>query len=269
MSEAPAPVFLGGCPRSGLTLLRALLSTHPGIYCGSDTVLAPPIVMQWKSFSTSLGQLHSTDFALDSEAVRQNMAQLLIGVLGPGDSVQIVDKSPLNVVVFADLARLLPQAKFVHVVRDGRDVAASLLERDWRHPQTGQAFDHVRDPLAALTYWARLAGAGVRAEAEIGPQRCLRVRYEDLVQRPKRTLKALFAFMELEMPRDVFEFHRRSLDLVGTERDSEALLSKPLTRNRVGRAPAPLKARAHSISQISSLLAQLGYPPSPRRITQM
>ena len=74
MSEAPAPVFLGGCPRSGLTLLRALLSTHPGIYCGSDTVLAPPIVMQWKSFSTSLGQLHSTDFALDSEAVRQNMA---------------------------------------------------------------------------------------------------------------------------------------------------------------------------------------------------
>ena len=230
-------VFLGGCPRSGLTLMRRLLSGHSRIHCGPDTGLPVAIAMQWENFATQLGDLHRKDFGLEAEPVRANMARLLTGLIGEAVRERphhlLVEKTSLNILAFEHLGRLLPAARFVHIVRDGRDVAASLLQRDWRGPD-GRRFAHVSDPAAALKYWCDLTGIGLQAEAALGPGRVLRLRYEDVVKRPKRSVTALLRFLELEYEPATLNYTGRPIELIGLERDSLPLLDAPLTTRRVG-----------------------------------
>jgi len=230
-------VFLGGCPRSGLTLLRRLLSGHSRIHCGPDTGLPVAIAMQWENFTTQLGDLHRRDFGLQTEQVRANMAQLLTGLLGePIDgepSHLLIEKTSLNILAFERLGRLLPQARFVNIVRDGRDVAASLLQRDWRGPD-GRPFAHVSEPAAALQYWCGLTGIGLQAEAALGPERVLRLRYEDVVKKPKRSVMALLRFLGLDYEPATLNYSSHPIELIGLERDSLPLLDAPLTTGRIG-----------------------------------
>tara|TARA_R110000868_G_scaffold92734_3_gene257274 strand:- start:4035 stop:4853 length:819 start_codon:yes stop_codon:yes gene_type:complete len=230
-------VFLGGCPRSGLTVMRRLLSGHSRIHCGPDTGLPVSIAMQWDNFATQLGDLHEQDFDLNAEEVRGNMASLLTGLIGEpiqGDAARIlVEKTSLNILVFERLGRLLPQARFVHIVRDGRDVAASLLERDWRGAD-GRPFAHVSAPGAALKYWCDLTGIGLQAETALGPERCLRLRYEDVVKKPKRSVTALLRSLGLEYEAATLNYAGQPIELMGLERDSLPLLDEPLTTARIG-----------------------------------
>ncbi|MHA6288334.1 sulfotransferase family protein [Maricaulis sp. CAU 1757] len=250
-------VFAGGCPRSGLTLLRRLLDAHSRIHCGPDTGLPPAIALQWQHFARGLGDLHARDFGLQAEAVRDTMARLMTDLIAAPLQTRpdhrLVEKTSLNITAFEALARLLPEARFLHVVRDGRDVAHSLLERDWRDAQ-GRAFAHVCRPDAAFKYWSDLTAIGLRAEQAIGPDRVLRVRFEDLVRRPKASLTEITRFLGLRYEPAQLHFARRPIHLAGLEPDSQPWLDRPLTAKRIGRGsvlpPPPDTAR---------LLAELGY----------
>jgi len=112
------------------------------------------------------------------------------------------------------VAAVFPDAKFVHVYRDGRSVANSYLQVPWWRGYRGvpqwsfgdlseqerrewEATDHSWTYLAGLE-WKRLMGSFEAARAEIGPQRWLDVRYEDLVARPKEETAAVLRFTGLE-----------------------------------------------------------------------
>lgn len=257
-------VFLGGCPRSGLTLMRRLLSGHSRIHCGPDTGLPVAIAMQWDNFATQLGELHRQDFDLNAEEVRANMASLLTGLLGEpiqgGAGRILVEKTSLNILAFERLGRLLPQARFVHIVRDGRDVASSLQQRDWRDAD-GRPFAHVSEPGAALKYCYDLTGIGLQAEAALGPERCLRLRYEDVVKKPRRSVTALLRFIGLEYEAATLNYAGQPIELMGLERDSLPLLDEPITTARIGggRGLAPLAGEA-----VRERLRELGYGDAAR-----
>lgn len=260
-------VFAGGCPRSGLTLLRRLVEPHTLVHCGPDTGLPPSIAMQWQAFASQLGELHAREFYVGAEDMRRTMAELLRGLLEApleGNPKRIlIEKTSLNVAAFEQLGALLPGARFVHVVRDGRDVAASLIERDWRDA-AGTPFAHVSRPDAALKYWSDLAGIGLRAEAKLAG-RVLRVRYEDLVRRPRSTLTALLAFLGLKFEPAMLHFAGRPVELKGLERDSLPLINRPLTQTRIGRG-AQLDPLA--TAEVRARLDALGYgmaAPAKRR----
>lgn len=255
-------VFAGGCPRSGLTLLRRLVEPHSRIHCGPDTGLPPAIAMQWQAFASQLGDLHASDFGLGAEDMRRAMAELLTGLfdtpLAADPRKVLIEKTSLNVAAFEQLGRMLPGAKFIHVVRDGRDVAASLLERDWRDAN-GQPHPHVSRPDAALKYWGDLTGIGLRAERALAG-RIHRVRYEDLVKRPKPTLTALTDFLGLKYEPAMLHFAGRPVELKGMERDSLPLINKALTQRRVG-AGATLDGQV--TPQLRARLDALGYGATP------
>ncbi|BDW99350.1 sulfotransferase family protein [Maricaulis maris] len=251
-------VFAGGCPRSGLTVLRRLIEPHSRVHCGPDTGLPPSIAMQWQNFARELGPLHARDFDLGTDDMRRTMADLLTGMIGtPLDQPEVkvlVEKTTLNVAAFEPLARLLPQARFIHVVRDGRDVANSLLARDWRDPQ-GRPFPHVSDPQAALKYWTDLTGIGLAAERRLHGRIC-RVRYEDLVIRPKATITELMTYLGLKFEPAQLHYATRTIALHGLELDSAPLINQPLTRRRVG-AGAALDAQVSPATR--QRLMELGY----------
>jgi hypothetical protein len=112
------------------------------------------------------------------------------------------------------VAAVFPEARFVHVYRDGRSVANSYLQVPWWRGYRGvpqwsfgdlseqerrewEATDHSWTYLAGLE-WKRLMGSFEAARAEIEPQRWLDLRYEDLVARPKEETAAVLRFTGLE-----------------------------------------------------------------------
>lgn len=233
-------VFAGGAPRSGLTLLRAILSAHPHIFCGPDSGILPGLALQWREFATQLGALHESDFALAPDAVKKNFSKAIWTLLAEAPAASrkrlVVEKTPLNLLAFNDLAHLFPDAKFIHVVRDGRDVVASLLQRNWRDPQTGAPFAHVTDASAAAAYWSGLVSIGRQAEQAFhNPDQFYVLHYENLAKNPTQALTALFEFLDEPFDSQVANFYENDIQLVGIECESRSRLAKPINDDRVGR----------------------------------
>jgi Sulfotransferase family len=112
------------------------------------------------------------------------------------------------------LAEVFPEARFVHVVRDGRSVANSYVQIRWWQGYRGVpgwTFGHLSEqetrqweatnyswPYLAGLEWQRLMTAFEAARAEIGPERWLDLRYEDLVARPAEETTAVLRFVGLD-----------------------------------------------------------------------
>lgn len=265
MNEArlDRPVFLGGAPRSGLTLLRALLDGHPHLSAGPDAWIVSMALAQ-RDISRTLGRLLEEEFFLEAAALRRAFAAVIGTILSgratAAGKVRTVEKTPLNVLVFADLASLFPNAKFVHVVRDGRDVVASLLERAWKDPRTGRLLPQCADPAGAGRYWSRLASEGLSAERAL-TDRVMRLSYEDLVRDPKPTLRRLTDFLEEPYTEEMLNFPSHALALVGMEQDSADGLRKPLHAGQVGRWRRDLDMDAQTAlsAAAGAALRELGY----------
>ena len=230
------PLFIGGAPRSGLTLLRLVLDAHPALSCGPDAGHVA-LAMTAADFEASLGSLHREHFFLEEEAVRRNFARAIAAPMEARARAhgkqRWADKTAFNILVFRQLSRLFPDALFIHLVRDGRDVAASLLERRWRAP-SGAVFDHCASPAAAARYWASLARLGIEAEAAL-ETRILRVRYEDLAVDPAATLDGICDFADLAPDPALTRVEDRQPALAGLELETADRLTRPINAGAVGR----------------------------------
>lgn len=263
-SRLVAPIFAGGCPRSGLTLLRVILDGHSDVSCGPDAGVIG-LVRAAEDFSRTLGPLHRDSFALPEDQVRSNFARAISRILtaraNAAGKPRVAEKSAMNVLFFKPLFTLYPDAKFIHVVRDGRDVAASLLARRWRDPRSGRVFDYCADAGVAGRYWSELVKIGLEAERGLGPANVFRLAYEDLANAPEPTLRKAFAFLGLDDRPETLRFHARNLDLVGIELESAATLSRPINADAVGRWRRDLSPKQVAAVERSAgaELAALGY----------
>ncbi len=173
------------------------------------------------------------------------------------------DKTPMHVLHLRRLGRLFPEARFVHVVRDGRDVALSYRSVGWG-PTT------VED---AAMRWRRSVLRGRRDGERLGPDRYREVRYEDLVTDPERVLRELCAFLDLEWDDGVLHHHERAAEVIAATRFPGAhsrLLLPPTPGLRDWRREMPAADVARFEAIAGGLLEELGYgcsavPPSVRR----
>ena len=169
----------------------------------------------------------------------------------------------MHVLHLRRLGRLFPEARFVHVVRDGRDVAVSYRSVAWG-PTT------VED---AAMRWRRSVLRGRRDGERLGPDRYREVRYEDLVTDPERVLRELCAFLDLEWDDGVLHHHERAAEVIAATRfpgaHSRLLLPPtPGLATGAGRWRRPTWRGFEAIA--GGLLDELGYgcgavPPSVRR----
>jgi hypothetical protein len=98
-----------------------------------------------------------------------------------------VDHTPTNFKRGLTMLRLFPEVRFIHLVRDGRAVAASLLPLDWGP----------NNVMHAAEFWMARCAAGLSAELQL-TDRVLRIRYEDLVTDPEAILRRISDFAGLE-----------------------------------------------------------------------
>lgn len=192
-SEAPAadaaPIFIGGAGRSGTTLVRSLLNAHPRIAVGAELKVTPALAQCWQTVR------HHTDhlgkhFGLAAADIDAAFGQLVTTLLEThrrrSEKPRIGEKTPNNVFAFPALHRMFPQSPLLHVVRDGRDVVRSLLEKNWATPD-GRPMPITHDPAAAASYWRQAVLAGLAAAQDPSlAARYHEVRYEALVHNPER-----------------------------------------------------------------------------------
>ncbi|HUG03280.1 MAG TPA: sulfotransferase [Steroidobacteraceae bacterium] len=194
--SALAPVVLGGCGRSGTTLLRMILDSHPAICCGPESNVfrrstLDPGELALK-FDLDPGQVREVHESAGSRpAFIEAFAALCMERAGKR---RWAEKTPRNIRRLDVIFRHFPQARFIHVLRDGRDVACSLRT----HPR----HKVVNGELVPLDTWKPIAGCARRWRNDIERSRPYwtdprfqTLRYEGLVREPRPVLERLMAFV--------------------------------------------------------------------------
>jgi hypothetical protein len=289
----PAPFFVIGADRSGTTLLRLYLNAHsclavpseswflidlfrafppPASLSVDDVARAVEIVTShpryrdgWHVPPATLQDLFRSYGPVSTAAFIDTLYRHEVGANGrvdacAGTRLRWGDKTPEYAMHVDALDRCFPRAQFVHIVRDGRDVFLSLAKRRWS--------DRGWSPYEVGRYWSRTVRAAAGAEERLGPERFLRVRYEDLVLNTQGTLERVCAFLGVSFESGMLDAHQ-SAEAIQTARERERRV-----HDQLGRAPrrsdverwrsegAPWQ-RALVESWIGRELGAYGYPDVP------
>jgi hypothetical protein len=226
----PAP-FVVANPGSGTTLLRMMLDAHSDLAIPPETHFIPDVIQRAREIRTREGRKPAarelvdvlvanrrwSDFGLDDDELCRRLG-------GEGETVTARrllrrfyglyaerqgksrwgDKTPEYLLHTTRIARTLPEARFVHLVRDGRDVAVS--RRRWRERAGAEP--------GSVERWASQWRRWILDGREQGQatERYLEVRYEDLVTDTEPTLRRICEFAEVEFEGGMLEYHERSAE---------------------------------------------------------
>ena len=114
------------------------------------------------------------------------------------------EKTPSNAVHASFFARCFCNMKLINVIRDGRDVACSLMKVPWG----------MKDPKKALDWWANNLLQAIEVQSDIPKNSFLNVRYEDIIFRTDKTLKRVMKFLDIDWDDCLLEFEISS-DSIG------------------------------------------------------
>jgi hypothetical protein len=222
----PAP-FVVGVSRSGTTLLRLMLDAHPDLTIPAETHFVPMVanvcdrliaegaeteVVRREALATMTGHPRWGDFRISEDDVRQRMEAH--DPLTTADAIRSFyeaaaalegkprwgDKSPPYTYKALRVQQALPEAYFIHIIRDGRDVALSLGEVSW-------GTDDITE--AAEKWVSELRKARKRARG-LAPGTYMEVHYEDLVTDPEPTLRKVAEFVDLPWDAEMLNYPQRA-----------------------------------------------------------
>ncbi|XP_041977775.1 protein-tyrosine sulfotransferase [Aricia agestis] len=257
-------IFIGGVPRSGTTLMRAMLDAHPDVRCGQETRVVPRILQMRQHWMRSQKESVRLEQAGVSKAVLDNAiaAFCLEVIVRHGEPApRYCNKDPLVLKMGTYVLELFPNAKFVFMVRDGRATVHSIITR--KVTITGFDLSSYRQCLSKWNHAVELMYAQCRA---LGPTRCLLVRYEALVLAPERTMRRVLDFLQLPWS-DAVLHHERYINqpngvaLSNVERSSDQVVravNLDALHKWVGQIPADVR---DDMADVAPMLSVLGYDP--------
>ena len=265
--EGWGPVFVVGCPRSGTTLLRDLLRSHPLLTLPGETHVIPDFYRAYGDPQTAdeaerlarrilgtfwVGRWHlpleAANFR-DCRSFRAVMERLYEAWARVEGKPLWGDKTPHYVVHMPLIARLFPEARFVHIYRDGRDVALSWLKAGFEP----------RNLYAAMKQWASMVAKGMRDGRKLGSERYLEVRYETLLSETEPTMKRVCEFLKLPWDEAVLRPNRMRR---GVAELGPNVSTKPrVARTNTCKWKAGMSRRELAVAEsvAGEMLARLGY----------
>jgi len=257
-------IFLGGAGRSGTTLLRVMLDAHPHICCGPEWQLLPLIAEGYQMMSGPLAAvMHS--YGNTSADLQRHFRRFIAGLaenfLRASGKRRWAEKTPHNVLGMVSLGEIFPKARFLHVVRDGRDVACSLVTMAWRDPITQQKAPYVENIANAACYWRDVVTeARKQAQAPVLAGRVLEVRYEDLVLHTEATLRRIVRFLDEPWDEAMLSYHTHDRSHEPAEANF-AQVQQPVSAGSIGRWRRDMTPADRAAFQVHAggLLQQLGY----------
>ncbi len=227
------PILIGGCGRSGTTLLLSILGAHPHIHAIKRETGA---FLKWEEAST--GEM--IPYRMD-----RLYRALCLGRLSP-KATRVCEKTPGNVRYIGNILRYFDdQVKFVHLVRDGRDVLVS------RHPTKPEAY------WVSPRRWVddTRGGLAFRDHPSV-----LTLKYEDLVLHYERSIEKICSFIDEPLVAELLSY-----DTYTNVRKNRAWFgeAKKIHTSSIGKWKSPQnRERVVEIMrnpEVVGLLDQLGY----------
>ncbi|MBX9591995.1 MAG: sulfotransferase [Hyphomonadaceae bacterium] len=281
-SAAP---FVVGAPRSGTTLLRMMLDAHPLLAIPPETGYAGMLAahgeeMARDDFLSLLTRSPNwVDFHLPTADFKMALDDTQPFTRAQGlrcfyslyarrfGKPRWGDKTPDHGLSIGPISALLPEAHFIHIIRDGRDAAVSLREL-WFAPS--RDYEELGAVWSERVQQARAQGAQIAHYME--------VRYEALVTRTEATLRAVCAFLDLAFDARMLAYHAAAAARLEEHEgrvnaDGSVLITKaqrmaqqrrvlePPSPSRIGAWRTAMSAAEHArfLSTAGPLLERLGY----------
>jgi hypothetical protein len=212
--------FIVGVPRSGTTMLRLMLDAHPDMAIPPETYFVTNLIEAGDGgagpeqlANVLVGHRRWGDLGIEETELRRRLND--IGNPKGGDAVRVAfelyaqgrdkprwgDKTPAYLTNIGQIHDALPEARFVHLIRDGRDVALSVL----RMPEVDRPLRRPDSFGLVAKRWSRRIERA-REQAERLPH-YIELRYEDLVREPEEALRSVCELIELPFTESMLEFH--------------------------------------------------------------
>jgi hypothetical protein len=271
------PLIVLGVGRSGTTLLRVILDRSPGIAIPEESRFIPPLARRHRDQvepGPFLDDLRRLPVLAKWKLSPSDVAPLLRAGMSVGEAVGAVfsayarnqgkprwgDKTPMYMRHLTLLERLFPDAVYVHLIRDGRDVALSFLSLP--EGVATRTFARPRTPTGVACMWRTEILAARELGQRAGPSRYLEARYEGLVADASGVVRSICDFAELPFEPAMLEY-ADAVD-VSTRPHHRRLLEPPRKARDWRSELAPDDVRAFE-AVASDLLSELGYELSVSR----
>lgn len=257
-------IFIGGVPRSGTTLMRAMLDAHPDVRCGQETRVIPRILqlrshwMKSEKESLRLKEAGITPEVLN-EAIAQFSLEIIVKHGEPAP--RLCNKDPLTLKMGTYVMELFPNAKFLFMVRDGRGTVHSIISR--KVTITGFDLTSYRQ---CMIKWNQAIETMYNQCNNIGKDQCKVVHYEKLVLHPEEQMRDILDFLNITWNESVLHHEeligkKNGVALSKVERSSDQVI-KPINLEALNKWEGQLPDDVvRDMPQIAPMLRVLGYNP--------
>jgi hypothetical protein len=282
-------LFIVGCPRSGTTLIQRMVNAHYQVAITPESHWIPrfyakPWALNSEGFVTKklirrlltkakfarlkLSEDELTMLAGKAKQISYpELVSLIFDLYGKSQGKPLVgDKTPDYVRSIQTLHKLWPSARFVHVIRDGRDVALSMMDWTKVHPKPGDFTTWEQDSISTAAVWWELnVQLGRRAGKSLGSDLYYEIRYESLVNHPREETEALCAFLGVPDDDAMLRFHEAT---AARDPGLEATRARlPVTSGlRNWRSQMRVQDIESFEAAVGQLLDELGYPLAAHRL---
>jgi hypothetical protein len=271
-----APVFIVGCPRSGTTVLYHMLLSAGGfaVYRSESNVFNL-LVPRFGGMHSASERKALLDVWLRSKLFRVSgldpgeiSAKIMSDCRSGGDFLRIVmrevarkqgvarwaDCTPEHLLYMEEIKEQIPDALFIHIIRDGRDVALSYVKQGWSHPLPWDRNDGLN---VAGIYWEWLVRRGRKHAQHLGSD-YIEIRFEELIAKPQETLSSLASFVDHDL--DYERIQRAGIGSV-SEPNTSFVAEGEAVFNPIGRWKTKMSAeQINGIEElVGDLLLDLGY----------
>lgn len=270
------PIFVVGFPRSGTTLLRFILSSHPRIFIPAESGFIPYLrtnpreqlkEYQVRSLLEQIGRLNHSwvnivdDINIFYNSLPEPTLKFILDALyrikiGESGASRWGDKTPQYILHMQKLLDIFPSAQFIHLIRDCRATTLSAI-RKWG------AKNWYMDEYYLIKNWTINVKAGLTCGRQLNSNQYLEVHYEYLVQQPEQVVNKICNFLKEDFCRDMLNHISLAQELVGPGGHMEVLdpiHMRSLYHWKKQISPYTLKL-AHHIA--GPTLEKLGYDNDP------
>jgi len=269
-----SPIFIVGCPRSGTSLLRDLLRSHPRLTFPNESHFIPAFYRgygdpqterQARRLAGRILALHwvrdwrlplvPEDFSGD-RTFRRVVSRLFESYAEREGKARWGDKTPHYITEIPALHQVFQDCRIIHIYRDGRDVALSWLQVGFQP----------RNLFTAARLWRSYVRAGRRDGGRLPPECYTEVRYEELLAHPEATMVGVCKFVgepfdpSVLVPNFMERVRRRKI--FGKRRPPRLISRRTIVADNYNlwmQAMSPAE-RALFESVAGDLLEELGYP---------
>lgn len=232
------PVFIVGVPRSGTTLLRVILDSHPNLAVGPECPWISGNYGDLVSFRHLYEALiaHKSGPTANLKGVNENVVAKALGKAideilssyAQGNGKQRwLEKTPDNIAFIPFLNTLFPNAKYIHIIRDGRDVASSSFrsKKKWgSHINCcGERLENTI--INCLKRWDLWVNQFQEQTRELGLD-AYEFQYESLIVNPEKTIARILDFLNESWSDNVLNYLEHSHDLPEHEMGTKDIITK-------------------------------------------